>query len=212
MKKALFLLAISFFIFSCNDVNDPQEENPVVKENLLKDWGGNGITGNGSEPTAFGWISSNSSAVWGPANSNVVGSTRYVDVSGSSNPQHTHNDTTYVGRLLMYRWDGSYWGSRLTKIVTLKANTNYTFKWKYEWWSNGTLPTYNLAIGSNSDGSTNIGNKDFPANSAKNLLTDGELKFKTNNAGEYYLIFTQNGLTSSEGTLIGMADLSLTED
>jgi hypothetical protein len=44
MKKALFLLAISFFIFSCNDVNDPQEVIPVVKENLLKDWCGNGIT------------------------------------------------------------------------------------------------------------------------------------------------------------------------
>lgn len=210
MKKGLLFFALSLLFIGCTEPIDG--ETPVTKENLISNWGGNALTGAGSEPTNFGWTSSNTSAIWGVANSSVVGSTRYMDVSDASSPKHFNNDTVFVGRMLMYRWDGSYWASILSKPVTLAANTTYAFSWKYEWWANGTLPTFNVAVGTVADGTANIANKDFVANSTKNVLTEGTFTFTTTTAGSYYLIFKQNGLTSAEGALIGMTDLSLTKD
>ena len=210
MKKGLLLFALVLMVYSCSEPAD--EETPVVNENLISNWDGNLLTGVSSEPTNFGWISSNSAAVWGIANSSVVGSTRYMDVTTTSSPLHYNNDTVFTGRILMYRWDGSYWGSLLTKKVSLAANTTYTFKWKYEWWANGTLPIYNLAIGTSLDGSANISNKDFVASSTKNILMDGSMSFTSTVSGDYYLIIKQNGLTSAEGTLIGISALSITKE
>ena len=210
MKKGFLFFALALMIVSCTE--PVEEETPIVVENLVSNWNGSGLTGTGSEPTNFGWLSSNAAAVWGIANSSVVGSTRYMDITTTSTPLHYNNDTVFTGRILMYRWDGSYWGSLLTKKLSLAANTTYTLKWKYEWWANGTLPTYNLAIGTAVDGSSNIVNKDFVASSTKNILMDGNMSFTSTVAGEYYLIIKQNGLTSAEGTLIGISALSLTKE
>jgi len=208
MKKGLLFFAVVAIFSSCSKTKD--DGVVTTTTNLVANWNGNGVAGTGSMPTSFGWASSYTGAVWDVANSTTVGIVRYMDAAVASTPVHTYNGATYVGRELMYRWDGAYWTSILSKgPVTLAAGTNYTFTWKYEWWANGTLPTFNVAIGTSADGTANVANKDFIASATKNMLTDGTFTFTTTTAGSYYLIITQKGTTSADGAVIGMADLSL---
>ncbi|MFM2291473.1 MAG: hypothetical protein RIS29_1286 [Bacteroidota bacterium] len=198
----------------------------VSAQNIIAGWEGNqtGLNQTGianTEANKWGWSSTLTTATWGTANGTGV---RFMDVNSSTATKHYYSDgvTIYSGREFLYRWDGTYWASVLslgkgdgtTTTVTpfsLTACQTYTFSGKYEWWANGSTPTYLFSISTAKTGGTIIASQSYTYPSAtKNLLQPISFTFTCPTTGTYYLQVAQtSGSGSTNGTLIGLADLSL---
>lgn len=199
----------------------------VSAQNIIAGWEANQLGLNqtsvaNTEANKWGWSSTFATATWGTANGAGV---RFMDVNSTTATKHYYSDgtTIYAGREFLYRWDGSYWGSVLslgkgdgtTTTVTpfsLTACQTYTFSGKYEWWANGTTPTYSFSISTAKTGGTIIATQSYTYPSAtKNILQPISFTFTCPTTGTYYLQVAQTtGTGSTNGTLIGLADLSLT--
>lgn len=195
--------------------------NAQAQTNLLAGWNANGKTGSATEANKWGWASTYTGAAWGGANSTGFGEVKLLDVTTG----HTNKDgTTFTGRIFMYRWDASYWGGILslgkgdgttTKAtgITLTAGTSYTLSGLCEWYSNGSLPTYSFSFSDVPYLGNIIASKSFtiPSSTQKKLYPF-TYTFTCAATGTYYLQIKQvNGTSSSQGTLMGLANLSLTE-
>ncbi|WP_114778436.1 BNR-4 repeat-containing protein [Botryobacter ruber] len=170
--------------------------------NLLAGWEGNGDTNPATSfPDRYGWEVS-------PGTFNYANSTsgiRYADVTSG----HTLNGSNYTGRLLMVRWDGAG-STTLNSVysypVALEANKKYRFSWIYEWWNNGSVPTYTVKISRNKAGTDVIASKEFVAG-ARNELLPGDMSFYVASAQTYYVTIQVNNLA----VLGGIGELRLVE-
>ena len=175
--------------------------------NLISNWSGSGATGTTSKPSDFGWGFSYTN-LFDVANSVVAGTSRFLDVTSSSNP-HTFLNTggNFTGRVMLIRWDGggSYQTAVYSLPVTLAANTLYNFSWLYGFNSGGTAP-YNITVGVGTTSSTSsrFAQKTFTSSSTAKALQYGAFSFTSTAAGTYYIT-----ITSSNNTLFSIAQLSL---
>ncbi|KAA6302773.1 MAG: hypothetical protein EZS26_000943 [Candidatus Ordinivivax streblomastigis] len=174
-----------------NDLDDWTGSIDAV--NVAADW--SGTAGNNSDaPTAYGW-NSTVSVPWNTANGGS--GVRYMDVTSG----HIADGNAYSGRLMTVRWDAiALYGAYYYLPVTLEANTSYRFSFLYEWWSNAQ-GNITAAVSTTPAASGIIALKSgSPA--VLNVLYEGDLTFKTGNAGVYYLLFTGgNGLMGGIGAL-----------
>lgn len=192
--------------------------------NYIENWDGNGATGEGTEANKWGWASTYADAAWGIANGAGI---RFMDGTTTSSPVHYLADgtTMYIGRLFLYRWDGSYAGSTLTlghgdgsgtavDGISLNGCTTYSFSGLYEWWNNANQPTYTIKVSTEPTGGTVIASQSYSyPTSTKNRLQPFKLIFTIPSTGKYYIQITQTGgLAGTTGGLIGLAELALGED
>ncbi|WP_185955179.1 M60 family metallopeptidase [Solitalea koreensis] len=190
--------------------------------NLIAGWDANGKTGSGSEPNKWGWTSNYTGAVWATANSSASGVVLYTAVT------HPKSDgTNFNGSIFRYRWDAAYWGGSLslgkgdgtsTKIspIGLTKDQTYKFSGLYEWWSNGSSIPYRFSISDAPYGGKIIASFDVPAilSTKQKVLYPFNFNFKCPQTGNYYIQVKQtnvNGGSSTLGTLLGLAQLSLTQ-
>lgn len=189
-----------------------------AQTNLIAGWDSNGKSGSGTEANLWGWACTNPATTWGGVNQS--GTVRFMDVtSGSTMP----DGSTFTGRIAMCRWDASYWGSTWTlgkgdgtsttvAAIPLAGSTSYTFSGLVEWWSNGQQPTYSFDISTDPLGATGIiGNLTIPIlNSTAKNFQFFTYTFTCPTAGNYYIVIKQlTGTASGNGTLMGLANLSL---
>jgi hypothetical protein len=202
--------------------NHDNEVKPVDPDNIVNHWAGYGIIGTNSAANKSGWTCSYSGATWGTANGSGV---RYMDVNSTSSPVHYRSDgtTVYSGREFLYRWDGSYWGSTLTlgkypgynktgvPPLAMKENATYQLSGLFEWWANGSKPTYSFSISTDSVGGTIVASGSFTyPSTTKNRLQPFSMSFVCPATGNYYIQIKQtSGTSSSNGTIIGLADITL---
>ncbi len=170
--------------------------------NLLEGWDGNGDTNqNTSYPNNYGWNLTVGSFNYANASSGV----RYIDVTSG----HTYSGSTYSGRLLMVRWDGSG-STSLTSVysypVVLEANTRYQFSWIYEWWNNASSPELTVNISTDKAGNTAIASQVFACSSSKNVLLQSDFDFYVTEGQTYYITISANNIAA----LCAIGELSLT--
>lgn len=154
--------------------------------NLLDGWSGNGDTNNSTSfPSNYGWDITEGDFNYANSTSGV----RYIDVTTG----HTLNSNNYSGRLLMTRWDGSG-ATTLNSVysisVELTENSRYNFSWIYEWWNNASIPTLEVSISKDKDGTNPIASKTFQC-ADKNQLNDGTFGFFVVETGTYYVTIKQ---------------------
>lgn len=192
-----------------------------AQDNLLAGWNANLRTGTGTEANKWGWASSYNSAIWVVANSTTSNALPLVDVTHKK----ASDNTDYKTRLMRYRWDANYWGTTATlgtndgtsttvKGIALTAGESYTFSGLYEWWSNGLQPTYSFSFSDSPEDGKIIASTTVSCPSAtQKTLHSFSYNFKCSETGVYYLQIKQtNGTIPTNGTLIGLADLSLKKD
>lgn len=171
---------------------------------VIGEWAGPSLAGTG-KPTDYGWTCSGSPN-WVNANVNSSGAVRYMDVNASSDPRHTYKGSTYTGRLLTLRWDGSLGGTTYYYPVTLEADTPYEFSMISEHWNNGTIGALiNVGISRTASASGVYESASF-VTGAKQLLQENKLVFTSKEAGKYYLAFT-----GASSTMFAIGELSLKE-
>lgn len=209
MKKLFTLFALFITAISLN------------AQNLLENWDGNGITGTDSEANKWGWACT-VSTTWGTANGSNI---RFMDLSSASSPNHLNSDNSvFTGREFLFRWDGGLWGSTYSlgvgdgsgttvTPIALTACKSYTFSADYEWWNNGTQPTYSFSISDAQSGGTIIATKSATSGTTKNKLQPVSFTFTCPTTGSYYLQIKQtSGTASNNGSIIGVANISLAEN
>ncbi|MDO3694004.1 T9SS type A sorting domain-containing protein [Wenyingzhuangia sp. chi5] len=183
----------------------------VSAQNLIPNWDANGATGAGSEGNMWGFASNAINPTWGEANG---GGVRYRDnttfpIEGSSE--------SYTGRHFLYRWDGGYEGSIMSLGVTsstgqgaisLEAGKVYELTGYYLWLNNGIAPTYQFSFSDTPTG-TALSPQEFSQTETE-IYKEFTYSFTPPTTGDYYLQLTQtNGLTSSTGGIIQLANLNL---
>ncbi len=171
------------------DINDIVNDTEVAAsgtyagDNLVADWAGK--TGDNSGlPTAYGW-DCDKPANWNTPNS---GGVRYNDVTSG----HTLNSdgSVYKGRLLTLRWDSNDYNTGIYSYpMNVAANTSYQFSFLYEFWSNATTADLTVRISKDKAGNNILASKTF-STSSRNVLYDEFLNFSSEEAGEYYILFT----------------------
>ncbi|WP_340112442.1 BNR-4 repeat-containing protein [Maribellus mangrovi] len=190
--KTKFLLIVLLF---CNALF------VTAQTNLLAGWDGNGDTNQStSYPDQYGWAVSSGEFNYANSGSGV----RYMDITSG----HTLNGSTYTGRLMMIRWDGSgatTSGSVFSFPVELEQNKRYNFSWIYEWWNNGASPVLTVGISTDRLAENNIVTQDFACGTRQQLL-EGEMEFAATETGSFYLT-----IKGGSGTLCALGELSLTE-
>lgn len=209
MKKLFTLLVVA--ILAITGAN---------AQNLLTGWDANGATGANTEANKWGWACTYASTAWGTANGAGI---RYVDLNATSSPIHLNNDgSTFIGRAFLFRWDGSYWGSTYTlgkgdgasttqSPINLTACKSYTFNANYEWWNNGTQPTYSFSFVDAVSGNV-IATVSSTSMTTKNKYQPVTLTFTCPATGTYFLQIKQiSGTGSGNGTLIGVNGVNLVE-
>ncbi len=190
-----------------NDIVNDKEVTPeatYVAENLISNWAGPKGTGSGA-PTAYGWDSNLGKIPWNTANAG--GGVRYMDVNSNSSPKHIldADNSTYNGRVLMLRWDNNDYASDvITYPVTLSANISYRFSYLFELWANASEGNMTVSISKDKEGKNIIASK-TSYSSVANRLYLNSLDFTSEEAGEYYLLF------SGSYALFGIAELSLNQ-
>ncbi|BAV05333.1 hypothetical protein FLA_1340 [Filimonas lacunae] len=159
--------------------------------NLAPGWAG--VTGNFTgAPDSYGWAYNGIANTGLFTTANSTSGVRYMDVSASVNT-HTYNGTTYNGRLLFLRWDGSDIQSTCyTLPVMLEANTTYDFSMLFAYFSNATGGTAITAgIGKTTAAADRLATHVFTASATKDLVRESFV-FTSQEAGQYYLSFTGN--------------------
>ena len=168
-------------------------------DNKLSNWAGF-IGNNSGKPSDYGWANTSTSLPWNGAN--LSGGVRYVDVTSG----HTFESdgTTYQGRLMYIRWDGSsYSSSTYSYPIKLEYGYQYEFSWLYEYLANAAAGAkMNVSISKAADGTGALFSKTFTTGSA-NKIRKGDLTFMSELEGTYYLTIT------GDYALFGIADLKL---
>lgn len=185
-------------ITQVGDIDDEGEETmpaPQTDDYNLE-WAGTNNSGTGT-PAQHGWENTVANIPWNTANSGS--GVRFLDVTSG----HTYQNTTYQGRIMTIRWDGSY--GTYSFPLKLEENTTYEFSTLYEWWNNGSPTSINAGISTTKAGTDLIAIESFPT-SSRNVLQKGSFTFTTQQAGTYYLVFT-----GQSGVMYGIAGLSLTK-
>ncbi|MDO3694002.1 T9SS type A sorting domain-containing protein [Wenyingzhuangia sp. chi5] len=211
MKKITQLISAAMLLFAVSATS---------AQNLIPDWDANGATGAGSEANKWGFGTSRVDAPWGTANG---GDVRYRD-----NQSYTIDGTTqtYNGRLFLYRWDGSWWGSVMSlgvtgstgqSGITMTAGNTYTLTGYYMWFNNGEAPTYQFSYSTTPDGDA-LNPQDFSLeekdrhenNTTKGGYYSFTYNFTPDTSGDYFFQIRQtSGDGSAAGTIIQLANLSL---
>lgn len=159
--------------------------------------------------TDYGWSNTVSTVSYNDANAS--GGLRYMDVTSG----HTYNGSTYSGRVMILRWDGTY--GTFTFPVALEPSTTYEFSMLGEHWSN-TKTT--MTIGVDTTRGTGDDNTGAIATAIKsevisfggnNVLQKYTLSFTTlseeqHPLGEYYLAFN-----APSGGMFGITELAVSE-
>ncbi|MDO3694001.1 BNR-4 repeat-containing protein [Wenyingzhuangia sp. chi5] len=209
MKLKLKLL-LSTFIFTLGI-------NSVCAQNLIPNWNANGLTGPGSEGNKWGFAASTGGTDWQLANALGV---RYKDVTNIT----IDGGGAFTGREFLYRWEGSYVGSTMSlglptnpgvdtgqSGITLEAGKAYRFTGYYEWINNANNPTYEFSISDAPEGGNIITTKSYSI-STRGVYYPIDIYFEPPTNGEYYIQLKQiNGLSGTQGGLIGLAELNLQE-
>ena len=173
-------------ITSIKNINadDTESEAAVYGDNIMPYWAGQANAGSG-KPNDYGW-ECEGNAPWN--NANVSGGVRFVD-----NSNHSYNGGKYNGRLMTIRWDADdIRNSYYSFPVTLEENCSYELSFVYELWANANAgASMNIGVSTTKNGNGIINSETF-ATGALNTLVDGKLKFTTNEAGKYYLVFAGN--------------------
>ncbi|SDI60644.1 Por secretion system C-terminal sorting domain-containing protein [Flavobacterium glycines] len=168
-------------------------------DNGLSNWAGF-IGNNSGKPSDYGWANTSTSLPWNTANSS--GGVRYMDVTSG----HTFESdgSTFQGRLMYIRWDGStYSSSTYSYPIKLEYGYQYEFSWLYEYLANAAAGAkMNVSISKSADGSGALFSKIFTTGSA-NKIRKGDLTFMSELEGAYYLTIT------GDYALFGIADLKL---
>lgn len=208
-----FIYQDNLFLYSQNladisTINELDEEvyDLVYGEDIIGEWAGPAGKGSG-KPTEYGWENSaldDASSMWQVANGS--GGIRYLDISEKSNPVHVFNGEKYSGRLMVVRYEGNLSSSVFSYPVNLKANTNYEFSFVYEHWNNGAIGAELTPGISTSRKASDIFESQNLVTIEKNTLQRGFIRFKTAEAGVYFLTFT-----GASGTMFAIGDLSLKE-
>lgn len=176
-------------------------------DNLVADWDGNEIVGEGSEMDKFGWSCT--------LNSDTTASSGYIfqPTTGSASngmrydPQRKMSDasgkTVYV-RTAILRLKST---TTVQYPVELKAGTQYRFKSYVAYGSNGQTYTIDINEKKSSLG-TSIGKYTLKTNGSSvksNTFYPVELVFKAQNSGVHYICFgTANGSTQN-GFVVDMS-------
>lgn len=155
----------------------------------------------GGKPSDYGWINPGAATLFSTANSSS--GVRYMDVSSG----HTFESdgANFSGRLMYIRWDSSVVENTSYLFpVQLEAGTDYQFSWLYDYISNGA-PGNAMTVGihSSADGSAAVLASKIYASGAANRLKRGDLMFRSQNAGTYYISI------SGERGLYGIGDLKI---
>ncbi|WP_308991146.1 BNR-4 repeat-containing protein [Mariniflexile litorale] len=208
MKKITRLLFATMLLFAMSTVD---------AQNLIPDWDALGRIGLGTEANKWGFAASTGGTDWGTANG---GGVRYRDVTNVS----IDNGGTFTGREFLYRWEGSYIGSTMSlglpthagvetgQIgISLEAGKAYSFSGYYEWINNAGSPTYEFSISDAPVGGNILVTKSY-STSTKTRYYPFDIYFEVPSHGDYYIQLKQtNGISGSQGGLIGLAELNLEE-
>lgn len=168
-------------------------------DNMLGSWPG--PSGNNSgKPSDYGWANTYSETLFNTANAG--GGVRYMDVTSG----HTFesDNSTYSGRLMYIRWDGSsYSSSTYSFPVTLEYGLQYEFSFIYELIANANPGVnINVAISSNPDGSGTIASETFTSGNTFKLR-NGSFDFLSQAEGTHYITIT------GDWALFGIGELTL---
>lgn len=179
--------------------------NKNAPANFIPNWAGI-LPNNTGKPSDYGWIlNPASSSLFAAANSTTAGTSRYLDVNSSSGSNlHTYNSSTYTGRILYLRWDGSYSSTVYSYPVKLEANTTYDFSLLYAYVSNGTAGSaMTVGIGATTAASGRIATQTLTTATTARNLKKSDFIFTAPSSGTYYLTFT------GPAALYSIADLSV---
>lgn len=184
---------LSEALSTLNDITDGVESSGVEGtypgDNLIPGW--LGTTGNFTgAPDSYGWSYNGTTSTTLFNTANASGGVRYMDVSSTSNA-HTYNGTTYTGRTLFLRWDGtSIENTVYTYPVVLEANTTYNFSMLHAYFSNATdTKSMSVGIGTTTSVGDRIASHTFNSVGTKDLVREN-FSFTSGAAGTYYLTFT----------------------
>lgn len=159
---------------------------------LIPNWAGIAPNNTG-KPSDYGWLlNPASSSLFAVANSTAAGTSRYLDVNASSGSNlHTYNGSTFTGRILYLRWDGSYSSTVYSYPVSLEANTTYDLSLLYSYVSNGTPGSaITVGIGSTTAASGRIATQTLTTSTTVRNLKKSDFIFTAPTSGTYYITFT----------------------
>jgi fibronectin type 3 domain-containing protein len=179
--------------------------NKTAPATFIPNWAGM-LPNNTGKPGDYGWIlNPASSSLFAAANSTTAGTSRYLDVNTSSGSNlHTYNGSTYTGRILYVRWDGSYSSTVYSYPVKLEANTAYDFSLLYAYVSNGTAGSaITVGIGTTTAASGRLATQTLTTSTTARNLKKNDFIFTAPTSGTYYITFT------GPAALYSIAELSV---
>ena len=165
--------------------DDTESTAATFSDDIMPDWAGPNNKGTG-KPNDYGWDCTVATSIWN--NANVSAGIRFLD-----NQNHAYNGSTYAGRLMTIRWDSDdIRNAYFSFPLTLEANTTYELSFVYELWANADPGvSINAGISTTKNGTGVIASGTYVTGAALNLQ-DGVLRFTTNAAGQYYMVFSGN--------------------
>lgn len=166
--------------------------NTAGDPTLTANWAGIAPNNTG-KPSDYGWIlNPASSTLFAVANSTTAGTSRYLDVNASSGSNlHTYNGSTYTGRIMYLRWDGSYSSTVYSYPVVLEANTTYDLSLLYSYVSNGSAGSgITVGIGTTTAASGRIVTQTLSTSTTVRNLKKSDFIFTAPSSGTYYITFT----------------------
>ena len=177
--------------------------NKNLPSSLIPNWAGIAPNNAGS-PANYSWAYTGTTAtLFNIANGSS--GVRYMDVNASSGTNvHTYNGSSYVGRVLYIRWDGSSTSSTVYNYpVMLEANTTYNFSMLHAYISNATGgKTMTVGIGKTTAVADRFDSHVF-VTSGTRVLNREAFAFTSREAGLYYLTIT------GDWALFSIAELAL---
>lgn len=159
---------------------------------LVPNWAGTAPNNTG-KPSDYGWLlNPASTTLFAVANSTTAGTSRYLDVNASSGSNlHTYNGSTYTGRILYLRWDGSYSSTVYSYPVTLDAGITYDLSMLFAYISNGTAgSSMTVGIGTTTAASGRIATQTLTTSTTARNLKKSDFIFTAPSTGTYYITFT----------------------
>jgi hypothetical protein len=180
--------------------------NKNTASSLIPNWAGIAPNNAGS-PASYSWAYTGTTVTTLFNTANGSSGVRYSDVNASSGANvHTYNGSTYTGRVLYIRWDGSTTsGTVYSYPVMLEANTTYNFSMLHAYLSNATGgKTMTVGIGKTTALTGRYTSHLF-VTSGTRVLNREAFGFTSQEAGLYYLTFT------GDWALFSIAELQLTK-
>ena len=167
---------------------------------LIPNWAGIAPNNTG-KPSDYGWGYTGTTVTNLFSTANGTSGSRYTDVSATVNT-HTLDGSTYNGRLLFIRWDGSTIQNTVYNYpVRLEANTTYDFSMLHAYFTNATSgKSITVGIGKTTSSADRIASHTFVTSGTKALKRE-DFVFTSQDTGIYYLTFTGDWALFSIGEL-----------